>query len=69
MRKMIPTGISRALAALAIASLAGLAATQGSAADLASQTCDAKSNSNPAFCKAVPGDRAGRLAGRKAARK
>ena len=58
MRKMIRTGISRALAALAVALVAGLAATQGSAADLASQSCDAKSSSNPAFCKAVRGDRA-----------
>ena len=58
MRKNIRTGISRALAALAVLSIAGLAASQGSAADLASQSCDAKGGSNPAFCHAVRGDRA-----------
>ncbi|MGZ5921052.1 MAG: gamma-glutamyltransferase, partial [Rhizomicrobium sp.] len=58
MRKNIRTGISRALAALAVLSIAGLAASQGSAADLASQSCDAKGGSNPAFCHGVRGDRA-----------
>lgn len=58
MNKMTRTRLSRGLAVLAAVSAFSIA-TSGSAADLASSTCNPKDPaSSPAFCKAVRGDRA-----------
>jgi len=57
MRHAIRRNVSRALVVLALGSSAVLAASEGRAAPLASESCNDKDNP-PAFCKAVPGDRA-----------
>jgi hypothetical protein len=57
MKNTVRHGVSRALVLLALASTAFLAASDGFAAPLASESCNDKDNP-PAFCKAVPGDRA-----------
>lgn len=56
MRQVVRRGLSRAALALAVASVAALAAAESWAAPLASSTCTGK-DGDPAFCKAVPGDR------------
>ena len=56
MRQTVRRGLSRVAVMLAVASVAALAASGGSAAPLASSTCTGK-DGDPAFCKAVPGDR------------
>ena len=58
MNRHIRLRFSRALAVMTALSALGLAASSGSAADLASSTCsNAKDAQNPAFCHAVRGDR------------
>src|SRR3984957_1244543 len=57
MRNTVRRNVSRALVVLALSSAAFLAASESSAAPLASESCNDKDNP-PAFCKAVPGDRA-----------
>lgn len=59
MKRHIPAGLRRALIVAAGASALGLAVLPAPAADLASATCsNAPDAVNPAFCKAVRGDRA-----------
>src|SRR5580692_3006393 len=59
MKRHFRTRILPVLAAAAAISVLGLAATSGSAADLASSSCSgAKDAVNPPFCHAVRGDRA-----------
>ncbi len=57
MKTTIRRGVSSALVVLALGSAAFLAASDGLAAPLASSTCTGK-DGDPAFCKAVRGDRA-----------
>ena len=57
MGNSIRRNVSRALVVMALGSAAVLVASEGRAAPLASQSCNDKDNL-PAFCKAVPGDRA-----------
>ena len=57
MRNPIRRNISRALVVMALGSVGILAASEGRAAPLASTICTGK-DGDPAFCKAVPGDRA-----------
>ncbi len=59
MNRKLRSRLSRALAVLAAVSALGVAATSGSASELASSTCsNAKDAQNSPFCKAVRGDRA-----------
>jgi gamma-glutamyltranspeptidase / glutathione hydrolase len=58
MNRNLRWGISRAVAVLVATCGMTLIWSGANAADLASQSCDAKGDSNPPFCKAVRGDRA-----------